>query len=147
MGKEFNPSWEVTMNRTSELSLSSVPCGSWLEWDVWSSVVDDCEGGHPEVVAEPWHKPEFDEASPAGVVDEGGEGNEGKCGDCSDGDDNSGFLSFAVFVKVKVPGGPVTDRGPELERASEEGFVNSGSGGVPFGHFFLSDWMPGCVFL
>lgn len=146
MGEEFNPTWEVTVDSTCELSLSGVPGGSWLEWDVWGSVMDDREGGHPEVVAEPWHEPEFDEASPASVIDEGREGNEGKCSDCSEGDDDSGFLSVAVLVEVKVPGGPVTDGGPQFERTSQESLVNSSGGGVPFSHFFLSDWVPGGVF-
>lgn len=59
------------MDSAGELGAGSVPLVSGLEGDVGGGVVDDSEGAHPEVVAQPWHEPEFDEAEPAGVVYKG----------------------------------------------------------------------------
>lgn len=56
------------MDGACELGTGSIPLVSGLEGDVGGRVVDDCEGAHPEVVAQPWHEPEFDKAKPAGVV-------------------------------------------------------------------------------
>ena len=45
-----SPSGEVAVHSARELSLGCIPLVSRLEGDVGGSVVDDCEGAHPEVV-------------------------------------------------------------------------------------------------
>lgn len=63
------------MNSATELGLSRIPLLGVLEGDVGGSVVHHCEGAHPEVVAQPGHHPELEEAQDAGGVDDGGEDN------------------------------------------------------------------------
>ncbi len=72
------------MHSACELSSGSVPLVCGLEGDVGGCVVDDGEGAHPEVVAQPWHEPEFDETEPAGVVYKRGQdcGHE-ECAGCN----------------------------------------------------------------
>ena len=72
-GGGHTPAREVTVDGASELGAGCVPLVRRLEGDVGGGVVDDGEGAHPEVVAQPRHEPEFDEAKPAGVVDKGGQ--------------------------------------------------------------------------
>lgn len=63
------------MDSAAELGLGSVPLLGILEGDVGGGVVHHCERAHPEVVAQPGHHPELEEAQDASVVDDGGEGN------------------------------------------------------------------------
>ena len=63
------------MDSAAELSLGGVPLLGILEGDVGGGVVHHCEGAHPEVVAQPRHHPELEEAQNTGVVDDGRERN------------------------------------------------------------------------
>ena len=76
------PSGEVTVHGASKLGLGSTPVLGSLEGDVGGGVVHHCEGAHPEVVAQPGHQPELEEAHNAGVVDDGGECNAHEGIDC-----------------------------------------------------------------
>ena len=62
------------MYSATELCLGSVPVLGILEGDVGGCVVHHREGAHPEMVAQPGHQPELEEACDAGEVDEGREG-------------------------------------------------------------------------
>ncbi len=70
---ELLPLGEVAVNSATELCLGSVPVLGILEGDVGGCVVHHREGAHPEVVAQPGHQPELEEACDAGEVDEGRE--------------------------------------------------------------------------
>lgn len=70
-----SPSGEVTVHSAGKLGLSCTPVLGSPEGDVGGGVVHHCEGAHPEVVAQPGHEPELDEAHYASVVDDGREGN------------------------------------------------------------------------
>ena len=61
------------MYSAAELGLCSIPVLGILEGDVGGGVVDHSECAHPEVVAQPGHQPELEEARDACVVDEGRE--------------------------------------------------------------------------
>ena len=63
------------MHGASKLGLGSAPVLGSLEGDVGGGVVHHREGAHPEVVPQPGHQPELEEAHDAGVVDDGRECN------------------------------------------------------------------------
>jgi len=79
---ELLPLGEVTVYSATKLCLGSVPVLGILEGDVGGCVVDHREGAHPEVVAQPGHQPELEEACDAGEVDEGREGYRHEGVDC-----------------------------------------------------------------
>ena len=67
--------WGCHSGQCQPVGLSSAPVLGGLEGDVGGGVVHHGEGAHPEVVPQPGHEPELEEAHNAGVVDDGGEGN------------------------------------------------------------------------
>jgi len=83
---ELLPLGEVAVYSATELCLGSVPVLGILERDVGGGVVHHCEGAHPEVVAQPGHQPELEEARYAGEVDEGREGYRHEAVDCCQAD-------------------------------------------------------------
>ncbi len=80
------PLGEVTVNSATELCLGSVPVLGILKGDVGGCVVHHREGAHPEVVAQPGHQPELEEACDAGEVDEGRESYRHEGVDCCQAD-------------------------------------------------------------
>ena len=60
------------MHSAAELGLGGVPLLGVLEGNVGGRVMHHREGAHPEVVPQPGHDPELEEAQNAGVVDDGG---------------------------------------------------------------------------
>mmetsp|Transcript_3393 Transcript_3393/g.9938 ORF Transcript_3393/g.9938 Transcript_3393/m.9938 type:complete len:432 (-) Transcript_3393:50-1345(-) len=145
MAQDLNPAREVAVDGSGELGLGGVPVLGVLERDERRSVVDDREGGHPEVVSEPRHQPKLDKSGHSGVFDDQrpSDGHEGDAG--GDADDDTGLLVVRVLVEVKVPEGPVSNRRPELERRAEEGLVDRGHGRGPLGHLGPADRVPGGV--
>ncbi len=96
------PLGEVTVYSATELCLGSVPVLGNLEGDVGGCVVNHREGAHPEVVAQPGHQPELEEACDAGEVDEGREGYRHEGVDCCQANLNlhpSQPLSYYLYYR------------------------------------------------
>jgi hypothetical protein len=57
VAEELHPPRVLAVDGAAQLRLRGVPLLSGLEGDVGRRVVDDGEGGHPKVVAQPGHEP------------------------------------------------------------------------------------------
>ena len=57
--KRVPPLWVITVDSPAELCFCCIPAAGWLEGNVGCCVVHDCEGTHPEVVAQPRDEPEL----------------------------------------------------------------------------------------
>ena len=62
VAQKLDPTGIFAMNRTRELRVGFAPVVGLIKRDLRRSVVHQGEGAHPEMVDQPGHEPEFDEA-------------------------------------------------------------------------------------
>lgn len=110
------------MHSASKLRLSSAPVLCSLEGDVGSCVVHHCEGAHPEVVSQPGHQPELDEAHYAGVVNDGGERNAHEGIHCCQADLHLQKASMNWTTSC------ITEHPPEFKQAHYASVVDNSGG-------------------